>query len=185
MNVLPDQYFLVFYFHSLTKSIHLILIVHTVKMLHENMFKGGRKMHNRIRIAKAIIVKYFKFLVLFRVEDGLPDLPGGKLKEGEGFEQGLLRELSAETGLVVGKPVPVNQWILPTAKGMSNGMTFCCNYVRGGVVLSHEHADFSWLNLDEIKWFTPHEWVRGFFNKYIIKGDCYEIHRNCTKQRIC
>jgi 8-oxo-dGTP pyrophosphatase MutT (NUDIX family) len=131
-------------------------------MLHENLFKGGREMHYRVRIVKAIIVNCFKYLVLVRRKDGLLDLPGGKLEEGEGVCQGLVREVSEETGLVFERPEPVNRWILPTAKGMLNGMTFCCDYKQGRVVLSPEHTEYFWQDLDKISQFPILQWVKGF-----------------------
>jgi ADP-ribose pyrophosphatase YjhB (NUDIX family) len=62
-----------------------------------------------VGIVKAIIVKYFKFLVLVRRKDGLLDLPGGPLERGEGVCQGLVREVSEETRLVVARPQPFNR----------------------------------------------------------------------------
>ena len=41
-------------------------------------------MKGAVCIVKAIIVKYFKFLVLVRRKDGLLDLPGGKSEKGRG-----------------------------------------------------------------------------------------------------
>ncbi len=117
-------------------------------------------MQSSVSIVKAIIVKYSKFLVLVRRKDGRFDLPGGKLEESEGVCQGLVREVSEETGLVGGRPDPVNQWILPTGKGNAlTGMTFCCDYKQGRVVLSNEHTDYFWQNLEQINQFTPQEWV--------------------------
>jgi 8-oxo-dGTP diphosphatase len=122
-------------------------------------------MQSKGLVVKAIILKDNKFLVLIKT-NGIVDLPGGHLEAGESVEQGLIRELSEETGLVGGRPDPVNQWILPTGKGNAlTGMTFCCDYKQGRVVLSNEHTDYFWQNLDKINQFTPQQWVRGFFLK--------------------
>jgi 8-oxo-dGTP pyrophosphatase MutT (NUDIX family) len=118
-------------------------------------------MQGWVSIVKAIIVKDFKFLVLVRSKDGRLDLPGGNLKKGEGVCQALLREISEETGLVVETPVSINQWIIPTGKGMSNGMTFCCDYKQGRVVLSQEHTEYFWQSLEVIDNFTPRAWTMG------------------------
>jgi len=123
-------------------------------------------MKGAVCIVKAIIVKYFKFLVLVRRKDGLLDLPGGNLERGEGVCQGLVREVSEETGLVVGRPHPINQWSLPTCKGTLNGMTFCCDYKQGRVVLSPEHKEYFWQDLKNINHFTPRIWVHGFRGHY-------------------
>ena len=125
-------------------------------------------MHYRVRIVKAIIVNCFKYLVLVRRKDGLLDLPGGKLEEGEGVCQGLVREVSEETGLVFERPEPINRWILPTAKGMFNGMTFCCDYKQGRVVLSPEHTEYFWQDLDKIGQFPILQWVKGFSKIYML-----------------
>ena len=105
----------------------------------------------------------FRFLVLIRSRDGLPDLPGGHLERGEGVEQGLVRELREETQLVVGNLHPINQWILPIKAGIQlTGMTFCCDFLAGSVTLSDEHRAFYWQDLVNINQFTPMEWVQGF-----------------------
>jgi 8-oxo-dGTP pyrophosphatase MutT (NUDIX family) len=120
-------------------------------------------MGGRCLVVKAIIVKYFKFLVLIRRKDGLPDLPGGHLEKGEDVFQGLVREVSEETGLVVGWTVPVKRWILQAGKCELNGITFCCEYKKGRVILSREHTHYFWLGLKYIKYFTPRIWVPEFW----------------------
>jgi hypothetical protein len=119
-------------------------------------------MQGSVDIVKTIIVKDFKFLVVVRGKDGLLDLPGGKLEGGEGVCQGLVREVSEETGLVFERPEPVNWWTLPTCKGTSTGMTFCCDYKHGSVILSQEHTEYFWQDLDKINQFPRQRWVKGF-----------------------
>jgi 8-oxo-dGTP pyrophosphatase MutT (NUDIX family) len=120
-------------------------------------------MGGRCLVVKAIIVKYFKFLVLVRRKDGLPDLPGGHLEKGEDAFQGLVREVSEETGLVVGWTVPVKRWILQAGKGALTGITFCCEYKCGSVILSQEHTHYFWQDLKFIKNFTPQIWMPEFW----------------------
>ena len=57
-------------------------------------------MQSKSLVVKAIIVKDDKFLVLVK-PNAQVDLPGGHLEKGEGACQGLIREVSEETGLVV------------------------------------------------------------------------------------
>jgi 8-oxo-dGTP pyrophosphatase MutT (NUDIX family) len=51
-------------------------------------------------VAKAIVLKDNKFLLLVK-PNGQVDLPGGHLEKGEEVCQGLIRELSEETGLLL------------------------------------------------------------------------------------
>jgi 8-oxo-dGTP pyrophosphatase MutT (NUDIX family) len=119
-------------------------------------------MQSKSLVVKAIIVKDDKFLVLVK-PNAQVDLPGGHLERGEGVCQGLVREVSEETGLVVARPEPVNRWSLPTSKGALTGMTFCCDHKNGSVILSQEHTDYFWQDLKNINHFTPQIWMRGFW----------------------
>jgi 8-oxo-dGTP pyrophosphatase MutT (NUDIX family) len=125
-------------------------------------------MRGWVSIVKVIIVKDFKFLVVVRGKDGLLDLPGGHLDKSEGVCQGLVREVSEETGLLVARPESVNRWRLPTCKGTLNGMTFCCDYKQGRAVLSHEHTDYFWQELDKSNQFSPLQWVKEFSEIYML-----------------
>jgi 8-oxo-dGTP pyrophosphatase MutT (NUDIX family) len=143
-------------------------------------------MQSSVCLVKAIIVYNFKFLVLIRRKDGLLDLPGGHLEKGEGVWEGLFRELSEETSLVVGMPEAINQWTLLSKNGVSIiGMTFFCDLIEGRVVLSQEHKAFYWQDLDKINQFTPPEWVIGFWDKYLMKGESYEIYRDRAIRGTC
>jgi 8-oxo-dGTP pyrophosphatase MutT (NUDIX family) len=133
------------------------------------------------RIVKAIIVYNFSFLLLFRSRDGLPDLPGGHLKVGEGVEQGLIREVREETKLEVKNLVPINQWILPTKAGIRlSGMTFYCELLAGSVTMSDEHNAYYWQDLSEIYNFTPEIWVQGFYlpNELPSAASCWVSDRH-------
>ena len=58
---------------------------------------------------KAVVVRDGKVLVLTK-PDGEADLPGGRIEQGESFEQGLHREIHEETGLKVGILRAISEW---------------------------------------------------------------------------
>ena len=123
-------------------------------------------MHSSVCFVKAIILKYFRLLVLIRRKDGFPDLPGGHLESSEAACQSLFREVPEETGLVVRWTVPIKRWVLQAGKGALNGMTFFdSEYKKGRVVLSQEHTDYFLQDLGELNQFTPKPWVQGISTK--------------------
>lgn len=117
------------------------------------------------RIAlKAVIVKDGKVLTLREASTykdgnnvGRYHLPGGRLEMGEPFTDGLRREVREETGLEVeiGEPLYVGEWF-PNIRGVQNQIVaifFVCKPVEPDVaiVLSEEHDDFRWVNLEEVR----------------------------------
>ena len=132
-------------------------------------------MKNMTCIVKAIIVRNYKFLVLVRSRDGLLDLPGGHIEDGEGVEQGLIREVREETQLEVKNLAPINQWILPTRNGVRlAGMTFRCELLAGSVTLSEEHKTYYWQDLAKISQITPGILVKGYYlpNELSFAASC-------------
>lgn len=84
------------------------------------------------------------------------DFPGGVLDDGETLEQGTLREITEETGVVAKHPrvvfakAEVSRW-------SNEGQEHVTNVVRiyytakcdtNVVVLSYEHSEFTWVSLD-------------------------------------
>jgi len=81
---------------------------------------------------------------------GKYDVPGGRVKPGERFDAGLLREIKEETGLTVaiGKPFFVNEW-RPTINGTPTqiiGTFFVCTTDTTAVTLSPDHDDCQWID---------------------------------------
>lgn len=109
---------------------------------------------------KAFIVNNGKVLVLresTQYSDGSNagrfDVPGGRLKPGEHFEEALKREVKEETGLevTIGKPVYVGEW-RPTVKGerwQIVGVFFLCESVATDVTLSEDHVEALWIHPGE------------------------------------
>lgn len=87
-----------------------------------------------------------------RGEDGYWELPGGGLEHGESPQKALEREVAEETHLTVGIGIPVLVWDYLRSDHMQIiGMTFSCHWTSGSVELSHEHDDYSWVKLHDIK----------------------------------
>jgi 8-oxo-dGTP diphosphatase len=81
---------------------------------------------------------------------GRYDVPGGRLKPGERFDEALKREVKEETGLdiEIGAPIAVNEW-RPVVKGepwQIVGVFFKCRANSAEVRLSSDHDQFLWID---------------------------------------
>lgn len=114
-------------------------------------------MSNSKVFAKALIVRGEKVLLLRRSADdswrpGKLDFAGGAIEAEEDIIEGLLREISEETGLVVGRE---DAFLAYTHTSMLDDAN--CNRLYfvaidssdREVVLSSEHDRVLWLSLDE------------------------------------
>jgi 8-oxo-dGTP diphosphatase len=83
-------------------------------------------------------------------KSGRYQLPGGRLESGEAFEEGLRREVSEETGLVIeiGKPLLVGEW-RPIVQGVPRqiiGVFMIAKSSSEKITLSGEHDKFLWID---------------------------------------
>ena len=99
------------------------------------------------KIAKAVIIKDGKALILFRSGSQRHadkwDLPGGHLNEGEDLIEGLFREVYEETGLTLSEPIESLY-----AKG--NTSFFKAGLPQEDIRLSHEHTEYKFISPEEI-----------------------------------
>lgn len=112
-------------------------------------------------VLRAIAVKDDKLLLLQRPsksshDNGRWELPGGKIKKGEFFDEGLKREVMEETGL--------DLKILGFFEAVEDSFTACKNHEviksvnvgmhsilqDGEIKLSREHRAFEWFTKDEV-----------------------------------
>ena len=112
--------------------------------------------------AKAFIVYNGKVLNLresSKYEDttqtGNYDVPGGRVKPGERFDHGLLREVKEETGLEIkiGNPIAVSEW-RPKVRGEDwqvVAIFFECFTKSNNVILSSDHDQYIWIDPKEYK----------------------------------
>lgn len=110
--------------------------------------------------AKAVIINAKGEVLILReasaathptnTKSGRYQLPGGRLKPGEGFEAGLRREVSEETGLdiAIGKPLLVGEW-RPVVQGRPRqiiGVFVAARTNTKAVRISGEHDDYRWID---------------------------------------
>jgi ADP-ribose pyrophosphatase YjhB (NUDIX family) len=118
------------------------------------------------RIAmKAVVQNQSGEVLIVRIADtpkagpnaGKYGLPGGKLKAGEVWDEGLRREVKEETGLDVTilKPLHVGEW-RPVVQGVNLqivGVFFACAAKDFTVTLSEENDAYEWVSLASFEQF--------------------------------
>jgi len=82
-----------------------------------------------------------------------PDLPGGIVEDGETMEQGLLREVSEESGIEIQPSdlllVHAHVWDEPDISTVFQ--IYFAEIDDAPVTISWEHERYEWLSADEIK----------------------------------
>ena len=111
---------------------------------------------------KAFIVHEGKILIIRESNtyaDGTKyekfDLPGGRLKPGEKFNESLLREVKEETGLEVSieQPIHVDEWRpkVRDEQWQIVGIFFVCRANTREVTLSEDHDQYEWIDPRECR----------------------------------
>ncbi len=102
---------------------------------------------------KGVLIHRGRVLLLLN-ERGEWDLPGGRPDPGEDFRAALKREVREETGLQVEVRAALDEHLFEVLPQKLPGhfvriVPFVCRLLGGGdVVLSHEHLETHWLQLD-------------------------------------
>ena len=99
-------------------------------------------------------------MLLLQRPTGTWDPPAGRLSTGEGFEDGAVRELYEETGLLVAPRRILATWVGEAPSGrLLAAVTYTARTRDVEVSLSHEHLGYKWVTLDEWldlpSWWSP------------------------------
>ena len=79
-------------------------------------------------------------------------IPGGGVEKGETLEEGALRELLEETGLVPTGPLrPCAHALLPVYGSQGIQIFYAAECATGDVVLDHEHSEHQWLTAQDYR----------------------------------
>ena len=96
-------------------------------------------------------------MLLLQRPAGTWEPPAGRLRLGEGFEAGAVRELYEETGMLVAPQRILATWVGEALGGGSlAAVTFVGRAEGGEVRLSDEHLDHRWVTIDE--WLALPSW---------------------------
>jgi 8-oxo-dGTP diphosphatase len=101
-------------------------------------------------------------MLLLQRPTGTWEPPAGRLGSGEGFEDGAVRELYEETGLLIAPQRILATWVGEAPSGnLLAAVTFIGRMRDREVHLSHEHLGYRWVTLDEWlalpSWWSPED----------------------------
>lgn len=99
------------------------------------------------------------------------DVPGGRVKPSQRFDESLIREIKEETGLEVkiGRPFFVGEW-RPFVRGEQwqiVGTYFECFAETASVVLSDDHEEYVWINPEEYYKYNLIDNLKPAFESYL------------------
>lgn len=117
---------------------------------------------------KSAIVENGKILILRKsstesIDPKTFDLPGGRIKFGEGLEDALLREIKEETGLSANIIAPIDVWSVLKGSLHLVGITYLCEKAGGTITLSEEHETAEWVEMKSMD-FLP-KWINNTIEK--------------------
>jgi 8-oxo-dGTP diphosphatase len=96
-------------------------------------------------------------MLLLQRPTGTWEPPAGRLQPGESFEEGAVRELYEETGVLVSPQRIIATWVGEAASGRPlASVTYAGRTDRAEVRLSEEHLDHRWVTLGE--WMSLPSW---------------------------
>ncbi len=109
---------------------------------------AGSAPRHSVSVAAAVVDEWGQVLAVRRTDNDHWEPPGGVLELDEAIEQGLVREVLEETGLVV-EPEALTGVYKNMARGIV-ALVFRCRLVAGRPDTSDEVCECRWLRPDEI-----------------------------------
>ena len=114
-------------------------------------------------------------MLLLQRPAGTWEPPAGRLRPGESFESGAVRELYEETGMLVAPQRVLATWVGEAPSGGAlAAVTFVGRAEEEEVKLSEEHLDHRWVTLDEWlalpSWWSP-ENIRRVAGPVVTLGE--------------
>lgn len=112
-----------------------------------------------VDVTAAVIRREGKYLIAKRGPNGhlagLWEFPGGKLKDGEGAEVGLMRELREELGSVVGVGSAIGGYThdYGGAIGTIRLRAYCCHLIEGEPQPT-VHSSLRWVMPEDMLYYT-------------------------------
>jgi mutator protein MutT len=101
-------------------------------------------------VQQAIILNRQGQILILRRPEGVWQFAGGRLEEGERWDEGLRREVREETGindLEISSVLMVDNFEWESQQLYS--IYFLCRTRTTAVRLSHEHVEYRWLDRDD------------------------------------
>ena len=138
-------------------------------------------MQPKLFIATKAFINYHNKILIIRESSGYQDgtnigkydVAGGRVKPGERFDKGLLREVKEETGLEVKISYPffVNEW-RPKVKEEQwqiVGIFFECFSESDKIMMRNDHDDCQWINPQDYKKYNLIENLYPAFQAYLSR----------------
>lgn len=101
-------------------------------------------------VQQAIILNSEGQILILRRPEGVWQFAGGRVEEGERWDDGLLREVREETGindLQIGSVLMVDNFEWQSQQLYS--VYFLCHTQTAAIRLSSEHIEYRWLDRDD------------------------------------
>ena len=115
----------------------------------------NRNKLNLIIVVAAVVFEDEKILCVQRAENSREyislkwEFPGGKVEEGEQFEEALVREIREELSV----DIEISEFFMTVEHTYSDFHlvmhVYRCHLTKGEVILN-EHADLKWLKVEEL-----------------------------------
>ncbi|MFA6304577.1 MAG: NUDIX domain-containing protein [Patescibacteria group bacterium] len=138
-------------------------------------------MNIKLFIATKAFIKYRGKILIIKESNkytegtnvGKFDVPGGRIKPGQKFDESLLREIKEETGLevIIGQPFFANEWrpMVKEEQWQVVGMFFECESATDKITLSKDHDEYLWIDPTNYKKYNLIANLQPAFEAYLKK----------------